>query len=82
MHFPEFPHIPNTIEELKREIESLCQTQNEALKTATFVGMTPEVARRYDERRQRINRLSEQLRLLNSKEVSPVVGDAVPEPGV
>ena len=53
---------------LRQEIEKLTQEQSEALKTATFVGMTAEEAKIYDARRRRITELVEQLRALqNSK---------------
>jgi len=49
---------------IKREIESLNQQQAESLKSATFVGMTPDEAKEYDERRKKIARLVEEMRLL------------------
>lgn len=53
---------------LRQEIEKLTQEQSEALKTATFVGMTAEEAKIYDARRRRITELVEQLRgLRNAK---------------
>jgi hypothetical protein len=53
---------------LRQEIEKLTQEQSEALKTATFVGMTAEEAKIYDARRRRITDLVEELRgLRNTK---------------
>lgn len=54
------------VQRLKQEIEKLTQEQREALKTATFVGMTPQQAQHYDARRQRITALFEQLKGLES----------------
>lgn len=58
------PDTVQTIHQLKQEIERLGQQQSEALKTATYVGMTPEEARQYDTRRQKITKLVEELKLL------------------
>jgi len=49
---------------IKQEIERLTREQSEALKSATFVGMTPNEAKEYDDRRKKITCLVEQLRLL------------------
>jgi hypothetical protein len=57
----------NTLEaihRIKQEIDTLSEQQSEALKTATYVGMTAEQAREYDARRQQITNLLEELRLL------------------
>jgi len=57
----------NTVEaihRIKQEIDRLSEQQSEALKTATYVGMTAEKAREYDARRQQITNLLEELRLL------------------
>jgi hypothetical protein len=52
------------IARLKRDIEQLTLEQTEALKSATYIGMTPEEARRHDQRRDKITRLTQQLRQL------------------
>ena len=60
---------PNTVEaihRIKQEIDKLSEQQSEALKTATYVGMTAEEARQYDGRRQQITKLVEELRLLKN----------------
>jgi len=49
------------IHRIKQEIDELTEMQAEALKTATFVGMTSDGARDYDERRQRIAGLVQEL---------------------
>ena len=46
---------------LRQEIDDLIDEQTEALKRATFVGMTPDDAKMYDARRQTITRLMQQL---------------------
>lgn len=50
-----------TIERLKQEIEQLTREQTTALKSATYIGMTPEEAREHDQRRARITQLTQQL---------------------
>ena len=56
------------VQHLRDEIEKLTQEQSEALKTATFVGMTAAEAKIYDARRRRITELVEKLRgLQNSR---------------
>lgn len=52
------------IQRLQQEIDSLGQQQAEALKTATFVGMTSDEATEYDERGEKITELIRQLKLL------------------
>ena len=54
-------HSNQSIERLKQEIVRLTREQTEALKTATYVGMTSDEARRHDERRAKITHLSQQL---------------------
>ena len=46
---------------LRQEIDDLIDEQTEALKRATFVGMTTDDAKMYDARRQTITRLMQQL---------------------
>jgi hypothetical protein len=52
------------VQQLKREIDRLTQVQADALKSATFIGMTPDEAKEYDERRQKIRELVKELALL------------------
>jgi hypothetical protein len=47
---------------IRQEIDALKQQLDDALKTATFVGMTADEAKTYDARRQRLTSLVEQLR--------------------
>ena len=46
---------------LRQEIDDLIDEQTEALKRATFIGMTPDDAKMYDARRQTITRLRQQM---------------------
>ena len=46
---------------LRQEIDDLIDEQTEALKRATFIGMTPDDAKMYDARWQTTTRLIEQL---------------------
>jgi lipid II:glycine glycyltransferase (peptidoglycan interpeptide bridge formation enzyme) len=66
-------NLSNPIEaipQLKQEIDRLCQEQAEALKKATYVGMTLEEARVHDERRKKITQLSQQLLFLQTTKSS------------
>ena len=47
---------------IRREIELLRQQLDDALKNATYFGMTAAEAKTYDERRQRLTALVERLR--------------------
>jgi hypothetical protein len=49
------------ISRLQEQIQDLMKEQSEALKTAMFVGMTPDDARTYDARRTLIGDLIQQL---------------------
>ncbi|HEX3322867.1 MAG TPA: hypothetical protein VHR84_19320 [Terriglobales bacterium] len=51
----------NKSDGLQKEISNLLDRQTDALKTATFLGMTREEARDYDDRRSRINHLIQKL---------------------
>ena len=53
-----------TIHGLKHEIDKLTTKQTEALQRAVFVGMTPDEAREYDDRRTRISQHIHQLKIL------------------
>jgi hypothetical protein len=52
------------VHRLRHEIDQLTQEQAEALKSATYLGMTAEQAQRHDERRKNITRFVQQLALL------------------
>ena len=51
---------------LKEEIDQLTAQQLEALRSATFVGMTPDEAQEYDARRSLILEKIEELRQMES----------------
>jgi len=55
------------IHTIKCEIDGLSGQQAEALKTATYLGMTPDEAKEYD-RRERIAELVHQMQLLNESQ--------------
>ena len=54
----------DAIHRLKQEIDQLSEQQSEALKSATYLGMTPDEAKEYDARRQKITQLVQELSLL------------------
>jgi hypothetical protein len=54
----------NLIHRLKEEIDRLTEEQTDAMKSATFIGLTTDEAKEYEGRRTRILELVEQLRLL------------------
>jgi Asp-tRNA(Asn)/Glu-tRNA(Gln) amidotransferase C subunit len=64
MHFTEPPEHESAVHRLKEEIDWLTKEQSEALLTATYLGMTPDEAKEYDSRRDKILKLVEQLRQL------------------
>lgn len=68
MSFHESTSTVELIHGIKSEIDRLSQCQAEALKTATYLGMTPDEATEYDERRERIAELVHQLQLLNESQ--------------
>jgi hypothetical protein len=53
-----------TIHRLKEEIDKLTQIQSEALRTATYLGMTTDEAKEYEERRERILGYVKDLKIL------------------
>ena len=53
-----------TIHQLKEEIDKLTEQQSEALNLAIYVGMTPDEAAEYDERRGRILQYVQDLKTL------------------
>lgn len=56
------------IHRLKQEIDKLTVQQAEALHTATYVGMTPDEAREYDERRRQILKYVQDLAVLEESQ--------------
>ena len=52
------------VHRIKQEIDRLTERQAHALKQATYVGMTPEEAKEYDQRRSEITKLLRQLEVL------------------
>jgi hypothetical protein len=52
------------INQLRQEIDALRRAQDRALQSAVFVGMTPDEAKEYDSRRQRILSLLRRLMIL------------------
>ena len=56
------------VHKIKQEIDRLTEIQVKALKSATFVGMTPDEAQEYDNRLQKIFKLVEQLILLEKSQ--------------
>jgi polyhydroxyalkanoate synthesis regulator phasin len=62
------PKTAESIQQLKKEIESLWLEQTDSNITAVYVGMTDEQAKEHEERREKITRLREQLALLEKSE--------------
>ena len=52
------------VERIKEEIDRLTEEQSNFLRTATYVGMTPDEAKEYDKRRAGITSLVQELELL------------------
>ena len=57
-----------TVHKIKQEIDRLTELQSEALKNATFVGMTPDEAKEYDNRRTQILNLVHRLETLEESQ--------------
>jgi hypothetical protein len=58
------PHSNDTValvHQIKQQIDALAEQQPEALKQATYIGMTPDEAEEYDGRRKKITALVEEL---------------------
>ena len=62
----ESPDHVKAVKRLHTEIQRLTEEQDYAIKTATFVGMTPAEAKVYDALRTTVLKLTEQLRQLES----------------
>jgi hypothetical protein len=54
----------DAIHRLKEEIDKLTEQQTEALRMATFVGMTTDEAKEYEERREKILEYVNDLKVL------------------
>ena len=66
---PSFAEAPDHVKAVKRlhaEILRLTKQQDDAIKTATYIGMTPAEAKVYDALRTTVLELTEQLRELES----------------
>jgi endo-1,4-beta-D-glucanase Y len=64
MNSPSPSDTVSAVHQLKQEIDTLTEKQADALRMAVYVGMTPDEAQEYDERRQRITDLVQQLAVL------------------
>jgi len=53
--------MADLIQRLRQQIDALTQEQADALKRATYLGMTPDEAKVYDARRIKITELMGQL---------------------
>jgi hypothetical protein len=62
--FADAPDHVKAVKRLHTEIQRLTKEQDYAIKTATFVGMTPTEAKAYDALRTTVLKLTEQLRQL------------------
>lgn len=60
-NLPDRSDTVSAVHQLKQEIDKLTEEQHKALQLAIYVGMTPDEAKEYDERRQRITRLVQEL---------------------
>lgn len=60
------PNSVDAVQKIRQQIERLTDEQSEALKTATYLGMTAAEAQTYDARRRQITELVERLRLLEA----------------
>jgi hypothetical protein len=57
-----------TVHKLKQDIDRLTELQAAALKSATYLGMTPDEAKEYDQRREEILKLVERLTMLEKSQ--------------
>jgi len=53
-----------TIHKLKEEIDKLTEQQSEALRRASYLGMTTDEAKEYEERREKILEYVKDLKML------------------
>ena len=54
----------DSVERLKQKIDTLAEKQAEALRAATYIGMTSDDAKEYDDRRNHILTLIKELERL------------------
>ena len=55
------PDTVSTVHKLKQQVDTLTEQQMEALKQATYLGMTSDEAKEYDQRRKRITKMVQEL---------------------
>lgn len=58
--------IPQTAEDLKKEIDALLEIQKKALQAAIYLGMTPDEGNEIEARRKTITHLTNELAELKS----------------
>ena len=63
-HPPDTSKTVELIHTIKEEIDALSEQQADALKAATYLAMTPEEARQYDSRRERVTELIKKSEML------------------
>jgi hypothetical protein len=71
---PYLSELTPTINKLEHVIHTLTEQQRQALQMSVYVGMSPEEANEYDERRQLITELTEQVKNLCAAHSSPKSG--------
>ena len=57
----------SALQRLKQKIQVLTEEQSKALKSATYLGITPDQARQYDERRNEITELMQEFLQLQQR---------------
>jgi hypothetical protein len=57
----------SALQRLKQKIQVLTDEQSKALKSATYLGITPDQARQYDERRNEITELMQEFLRLQQR---------------
>ena len=63
----EYPGTLSNVQRLKGEFQQLVADQEEAFRTATFCGMTPEVAKECEDRGARITKIGDQITDLSNQ---------------
>ena len=63
-----YPGPSSSLEALKDEFWEIMQEQERALSDGTYVGMSPDLARQCEERRDKIVRICQQIADLRSKQ--------------
>jgi len=59
----------SALQHLKQKIQLLTEEQSKALKSATYLGITPDQAKQYDERRKEITELMQEFLRLQQRSV-------------